>query len=347
MALFRYRGNKEGPGVDPDAPDRGPFIEFFANYFRKFWKITGAGILSVIGSLPGLILLYFAGFYLFQMVFPNFSYTNILEVISSMGYTYAEGVNAESFTSHLYLGSHFIFVMTIFLFQFFVVGPWHAGVTFLMRNYASERPVFFWSDLWDAFKTNWKQGLGHSLISSAILTLIIFSAYFYNNYLDPGILQYVILAVLFILLALAIIMNFYVYQMMVTFDLKLKDIYKNSLIIAMAKFPTSILIILSILILVAAIPFVVLWSFTSLGAAILIAIWLAILMSGFVLFLINFYAYRGIKKYMLDPMDDDDNDGAGSTVEQTEYEDRSEDHHYSEEIPEKPEDGEIPAGAPA
>lgn len=343
MALFRNY-EKEGPGVDPDEPDRGPFIEFFANYFSKFWKISGLGIFNTLASIVPIAILYFLGFSLIQMLFPALSFDNISSVIKSMDYQFAEGIDATVFSSHLYIGTHLIFVATVFILQFFVFGPTHAATTYIMRNYSQRRPVFFWSDLKDAFKANWKQSLIHSLLSSALVTLVIYAFYFYTANLAPGFFKYILQTLIVIILVLITIMNFYVYQMLVTFDLKLKDIYRNSLILTMAKLPTNLIILIIILLLVAVIPFFLLWSIFNLGVGVGILLYLLLLASGFVLFLINYFASRGIQKYMIDDIDDD-SDGAGSTISQHEFEDRSEDWHYTEDIPKDTK--EAPEGSPA
>ena len=88
---------------------------------------------------------------------------------------------------------------------------------------------------------------------------ILVSAFrFYGNVHMP-VLQYVILIVgVFYLM-----MHIYVYQMMVTFNLPLKSILKNSLILAVVKVPINLFIILFNIIMYVAIPVIVFFTVTS------------------------------------------------------------------------------------
>ncbi len=48
--LFNY--NKEGPGIDKNAPKKRSFIVFFEIYGRKFWKLFQANALFLLVNLP-------------------------------------------------------------------------------------------------------------------------------------------------------------------------------------------------------------------------------------------------------------------------------------------------------
>lgn len=355
MALFRNY-EKPGPGVDPDEPEKGPILGFFQAYFSKFWRVCGLSLLAVVTSLPTLALLFFLSSYFLPMLFPALSYDSIYKVVSALDLTFTEGVNAATYTSHLYLSTLMIFTFTVFSLQYFVIGPFHTGITFIIRNFATHKPVFFWSDFWEAVKANWKQSLIHSIISSLAFALLIFSYYFYPQVLS-GFGLYLIRAFIIVVGILFIVMNFYIYQMMITFDLKLTDIYKNSFILALSKVPSAFAIVLILALLLVVIPFLLIWNFPNIGVAVIIFIVYISIFVGFAYFLINYYASRGIKKYMIDPLnddddDDDDNQGKGSMDDLKEDKDISYESkwHYTEEVPQKQDnsdDGEVPAGSPA
>ena len=321
MALFWNNYSKEGPGVDPDEPEKGPIVGFFSNYFSKFWRICGLGMLATLGSIITLALLYFVGFYFMPMLFPAFSMDNLITSIEALKLPLADGVDALNFASTLYIVTHFIFIATIFALQFFVTGPVHAAVTYIMRNFARRDPVFFWSDLRDAVKANWKQSLIHSLFTAIVLSLIVYGYYFYGQILETGFLLYFVRSVMVMLLVFLSIMQFYIYQMMVTFDLCLKDMYKNALILAFAKLPTNLLILAILIFMGFIIPIYGFWSFPSQGSFLLVTIYLIAIFIGFAYFLINFFANRGIKKYLLDNNDDDEGGNRSHVVADEEVED--------------------------
>ena len=58
FGLFDY--TKEGKGVYPDEPPKGPVSTFFSVLGRKFWKICTINLMYVILSLPALVLAFFS-----------------------------------------------------------------------------------------------------------------------------------------------------------------------------------------------------------------------------------------------------------------------------------------------
>ena len=55
MALFGFFNfNKEGPGIEKDAPKKRAFIVFFETYFRNFWKFLPISIVYSLLALPQL-----------------------------------------------------------------------------------------------------------------------------------------------------------------------------------------------------------------------------------------------------------------------------------------------------
>ncbi len=344
MAFWNW--NKEGPGVDPDEPEKGPIGEFFSIYFSKFWRICGIGMLTFIASLLTIALLYYIGFYLLHMVLPVLSYERILAVLQKVNLPYAQGITVETMSSYFYFATHLIFVMTLFSLGFFALGPIHVGFTYIYRNFAIHDPVFLWSDIKDSLVANWKKSLIHSIISALALCLGIYAYYFYNANLPENIMLYVLRAFLLMYIFTIIVMQFYVYQMIVTFDLKLRHIYKNALILTLIKVPSNFFILLILLIINFVIPFLAIWGIPSQAVAVIIFALQFSIGVGLSNFLINFFASRGIKKYLIDPYDNNKNGGAQSSVTQKNKEHYESDWHYQEDIPQETAK-DAPAGAPA
>ena len=344
MAFWNW--NKEGPGVDPDEPEKGPLGEFFSIYFSKFWRICGLGMMTFIGSLLTIALLYYVGFYLLTMILPTLSYENILAVLKKLNLDFTQGATVETMSSYFFLASHLVFVLTVFSLGFFTFGPIHVGFTYVYRNFATREPVFLWSDIKDSIVTNWKKGLLHSIISAFALCLGIYAFYFYNANMPEGILLYILRAVLIMFIFTIIVMQFYVYQMIVTFDLKLRHIYKNALILTLVKVPSNFFILLLLLIFNFAIPFLAIWGIPSQAVAVIVFALQFSIGMGLSNFLINFFASRGIKKYLIEPYDDNNNGGAQSSVTQKVKERYESEWHYQEDIPQESQH-ESPTGAPA
>ncbi|MDD4699378.1 MAG: YesL family protein [Oscillospiraceae bacterium] len=52
MGFFSNRYTKEGPGVSKNEPEKKDFIKFFEIYFRNFWKLCTANLLTILCSIP-------------------------------------------------------------------------------------------------------------------------------------------------------------------------------------------------------------------------------------------------------------------------------------------------------
>ena len=140
------------------------------------------------------------------------------------------------------------FWFTIILGQ----GPATAGYTYIIREHSREHLCWLVSDFFERFKSNFKQGILLWIIDLAVLYLFTVAIRFYGQS-GMIILQYVIILVV----VLYAMMHIYVYQMMMTFDLPLKSILRNSLILSIAKAPASLLILLFNIVVYAVIPIAV------------------------------------------------------------------------------------------
>ena len=118
-----------------------------------------------------------------------------------------------------------------------ITGPAKAAMKYITRNYARDEHVWLWSDFWSAFKTNWKQGLAMSVLTGVFMFLFFYGLIFYNNMAGAtGSTMYLFLQVLLVGMgAIFMMMNLYAWPMMVTYDLKLSQIYRNSLVLALGR----------------------------------------------------------------------------------------------------------------
>jgi uncharacterized membrane protein YesL len=118
------------------------------------------------------------------------------------------------------------------------IGPATAGLIKVTRNYAADKNAFIWGDFWETFKKNFnKAGV------MGIVSIIAYAGLFTGFYIYPVIISsesmagsrtfYYALFILTISVAMTFtIMNYYIYIMMVSTDLPMKSIIKNSLILS-------------------------------------------------------------------------------------------------------------------
>ena len=123
----------------------------------------------------------------------------------------------------------------------FITGPFTAGLTYVERNWARDQHSFVWSDFWDAVKGNWKQALPVSLISG-ILPFITYVAYVTYSELGASNspIFYVPMGLVLLVLIVWRLCEPTLYVMMVTYELRLRDLIRNALIMTVARLPHAI-----------------------------------------------------------------------------------------------------------
>jgi uncharacterized membrane protein YesL len=110
------------------------------------------------------------------------------------------------------------------------IGPAIAGMTKVLRSFYLEKSVFMLHDFWKGFKSNWKQSLPVGLINLVVVASTVLGMQIYPDLAEQtGSKVFTVMAVITVAVAFTILMmNFYVYLMIVATDLKLKAIAKNA-----------------------------------------------------------------------------------------------------------------------
>lgn len=179
--------------------------------------------------------------------------------------------------------------LALSLLVLFTNGFVSVGVNYVLRSMVRRDPVSLWSDFWGAVKRNKKQGLIMGALDAIIIGLLLYDIYFFA--INASAMMYVNL----IILALYMIMRFYIYILLITFDLSIWKIIKNSLIFTLLNFKRNILALIGIL-LAAALTWVLFVYFIPAGVILGITF----------LFSVSTYfgayaAYPKIKEIMIDP----------------------------------------------
>ena len=123
-----------------------------------------------------------------------------------------------------------------------ITGPFNAGITYVLRNWARDEHSFVLSDFKDAVKANWKQSLVISIISGALPFLLYTCWQFYSSMLAQSVLFIVPIALVIMVFVIWTLSTMVMYDMLITYDLKLRDVIRNSLLLSLAKLPFALLI---------------------------------------------------------------------------------------------------------
>lgn len=267
MGLLSANYNKPGPGVDKDAPQKPRFFVFFEVVKRKFWNLIKVNLMFVLFNILALVVANYISSVLFQRI----------RLDGGMG--------------DLVIRVFFASIIT--LIPVITIGPVQAGFTYVLRNYSREEHSFIWGDFKENFLKNFKQGMVITIID--ILAMIVFSIAINVYSSMNGILP--IFGATFMLISVVIffMMHLYIYPMLVTVNLSVKNIYKNALIFSIMKFiPNLLMIILNLLI-----------AFLAFYIPVLGVVIYVLLLPAFVGLMNNFYVDPLISKYVAIPNEKD------------------------------------------
>ena len=156
-------------------------------------------------------------------------------------------------------------------------------------------PIFMWDDFWYAIKRNLRQGMIMGIIDLVFSVLVVYDIVFF--YFNTGVSMMMnIMFYASLLLALVWFwMRFYIYTLLVTFDLPIFKILKNSLIFSiigfkrnfMATLGIAVMVIVTYLLMVSVFPIGIIIPFVLLFAD--------------CSFIACYAAFPKIKEIMIDP----------------------------------------------
>ena len=274
------------------------FISFFKLYSRRFVKLIWVNALYIVGNFPiFFLLLSLSGMFSHLGVAPA---SEVFPVIN--GIHIASGNIEPSFAALLGIHGQMapVYADTVVNYILYALsagviltfGPVNAACTYIIKNLVVGEPVFMWEDFKTTIRSSWKQSLPMGILDLLMMGLCTYALYmYYFNYEHYYIMFYSMILV-FMLYSF---MRFYVYTIMVTFELKFHQIIKNAAIFSILGFGRNLILLLGCVMLV------------------LFSVWLATLfvpLGVISLFFVLFSgcAYMGmyaawpkIQKYMIDP----------------------------------------------
>lgn len=290
---------KDGKGIEKDdVITNYDFFSFFKLYARRFIKLIWVNALYIMGNFPVFfLLLALSGLFSNVGVAPA---SEVFPVIN--GIHIASGEFAPSYAALLGIHGQMapVYANTVATYilyalsalAIFTFGPVNAACAYIVRNLVKGEPIFMWDDFKSTIKNNWKQAVPMGILDLLMFALcsyaLILYYYNYNNY-------YMMFYPMILVFILYIFMRFYVYTMMVTFDLKFFRILKNAAIFTLVGFGRNLLMFFGCVLLVLF----TMWLYTLFVPLAVISIFM-ILFSGCT-FMGTYAAWPKIQKYMIDP----------------------------------------------
>jgi uncharacterized membrane protein YesL len=177
------------------------------------------------------------------------------------------------------------------------IGPAIAGMTKVLRSFTLEKSVFMIHDFMKGFKENWKRSLPVGLADVFIIVSVILGINIYPQMADTyesGNI-FIILCVISVSLGFTVLlMNFYIFPMIIATELSLKNVIKNSFFLTSIALVKNLLTLLFIAIVL--IPFGILCLVSPLAI-----VAFPVIILSFVGFIAVYRSYPVIQKYVIDP----------------------------------------------
>ena len=121
-----------------------------------------------------------------------------------------------------------------------ITGPFTSGVCYVTRNWARDEHAFIWSDFKDAVKENWKQSIVISFITSLVPLMLYVCWNFYGSMANDNAFM-VVPQVLTMMIGLMWCLGVtYFHPLIVSYKLRMRDVIRNGLLLAVARLPMSI-----------------------------------------------------------------------------------------------------------
>jgi len=191
-----------------------------------------------------------------------------------------------------------ITLICLAVFLFLTFGWQNVGAAYVLRGLVRGDAVFVWSDFFYAIKRNFKQAFFMGLFDAACIVILVVDFIFFHQRTGSYGLD-VMYFVIFTLIVLYIIMRFYLYQLLITFDLSNFKILKNALIFTVLGIKRNILALIGIiLLLVLHIALIILLLPLGITVPIVLPLVYAIAVLGFMQ---TYASYPVIDRYMIAP----------------------------------------------
>lgn len=218
MGLFNPNYDKPGKGVRKDEERKKGAALYWELFSRKWRSYIALNLLYAVTCIPAYIFYFLvaAGLLPGQPTMQTMA-------ISAM--------------------------IAVFMVIFFAGSPFKSGFVYVIRNFVREEHAWTVADFFGKTKENLGQSIIAFFIDLVASTSFMFAIRFYAEMANSTQWITVFLCVVIVVMVMYAIMQSFVWSMMVTFQLKIGAIYKNSYLLSMATIPVNIL---SIIIRVAA-----------------------------------------------------------------------------------------------
>ena len=296
--------NKDGKGVY-EVESRKPTLGFFFKlYFRKFTQLLQLNLLMLVMVIPLIAILFI---YLMGDKTPTVTdpvYTPLIGIAtSSPTPKLFNTLDLSSIQMEVPVFSQTSIIVIIALLVFMAItwGWQSVGSAYVLRGLFRGDPVFVFSDYFYGIKRNFKQAFFLGLIDFVITAVLIVDFSYFSNMTGSFAMDFMYYATIAMLI-IWIMMRFYIYNLLVTFELKNFKIIKNSFIFSMLGIKRNFMALLGIVLLIV-LHVLLIFVLLPIGISIPLVLPFVYILSTFG-FMATYAAFPVIQKYMIDPYTD-------------------------------------------
>lgn len=273
MSLFShfFTNDGPGPGIKREQVSKPAPVRFFTILFRKFGKLMQANLIFLLPFIPVVCLAA-------VLFFLPMEWTLRLPEQAGGGLLDLWG----------------LYVVPLPLLA---LSPFCAGLTYVTRNFVQERPVFIWWNFWRAVRLNGKMFFLNGCLLYVAYALLSFSGiYYYRSYtVTQSWLCAIPLCFCVALGAILLFAQYYLPLLLVTFELRFWQAYRNACIFALSAFGRNLLISV-----VLACYFLFLFLAPGFGFTLVLALLLGVfLLASLPSYFVNFVAYPVLDRYLI------------------------------------------------
>lgn len=266
---------------------KGPFAHFFISGWNHLVRLMGVNVLFLLFNIPSLAIAFGFSIVFMPGLVSAFNLNKFISITADAG--------TEVVSYQLLSLLMVFFVISVTASLLICIGPFQTGFAQVYKDIRNGTSVSLFGSFKVGLKENWKKALVSMFIGIFLSAVFILAVSFYLNMkTDLGIVIGTVFCVLYV--AFILVQNF-AYNLMVTTDLRLGQIYKNSLLFLIIRFGHCLALGIVVILFYILIPFVLLMSasYTTLGIFIFLYSFLVI---AWVQYGLSYYTGRLIDRYV-------------------------------------------------
>ena len=275
-----------------DERAKGPFAHFFISGWNHLVRLMGVNVLFLLFNIPSLAIAFGFSIVFMPGLVSAFNLNKFISITADAG--------TEVVSYQLLSLLMVFFVISVTASLLICIGPFQTGFAQVYKDIRNGTSVSLFGSFKVGLKENWKKALVSMFIGIFLSAVFILAVSFYLNMkTDLGIVIGTVFCVLYV--AFILVQNF-AYNLMVTTDLKLGQIYKNSLLFLLIRFGHCLALGIVVILFYILIPFVLLMSasYTTLGIFIFLYSFLVI---AWVQYGLSYYTGRLIDRYVAEDVE--------------------------------------------